>query len=96
MPSLRTATRRGEPPARLAAARDGRAATAAAKATDASALMGVVWPKRRPQAKQKLVSSGLRLPQPEQMSADPAPEALAMGVPQRWQKAEPSATTPPH
>ena len=33
---------------------------------------------------------------PEQMSAEPAPEAFAMGAPQRWQKAEPSATTPPH
>jgi len=56
----------------------------------------VVCPSRRPQAKQKLVSRGLRLPHPEQMSAEPAPDAFAMGAPQRWQKAEPSATTPPH
>jgi hypothetical protein len=45
--------------------------------------MGVVCPRRRPQAKQKFVSIGFRLPQPEQMSADPAPDAFAMGVPQR-------------
>jgi hypothetical protein len=38
----------------------------------------------------------LRLPQPEQIRAEPAPDAFAMGAPQRWQKAEPSATTLPH
>jgi hypothetical protein len=58
--------------------------------------MGVVWPSLRPQAKQKFVSRGLRLPHPEQISAEAPPEAPASGVPQRWQKAAPSATTPPH
>jgi hypothetical protein len=58
--------------------------------------MGVVCPRRRPQAKQKLVSTGLRLPHPEQMSAEPAAAALVTAAPQRWQKAAPSATTPPH
>ena len=82
MPSRLTATRRGAPP-RASAPRDGRVATAAARAAEASALIGVVWPRRRPQAKQKFVSSGLRLPQPEQMSADPAPEVVETGAPQR-------------
>jgi hypothetical protein len=58
--------------------------------------MGVVCPSRLPQAKQKLVSSGLRFPQPEQMIAEPAAAALVTAAPQRWQKAAPSATTPPH
>jgi hypothetical protein len=58
--------------------------------------MGVVWPSRRPQAKQKLVSKGLRLPQPLQMSAELAGEPLATAAPHRWQKAAPSAITPPH
>jgi hypothetical protein len=56
----------------------------------------VVWLSRRPQAKQKWVSSGFRLPHPLQMSAEPGGGALAIAAPQRWQNAAPSATTPPH
>ena len=58
--------------------------------------MGVVWPSLRPQAKQKFVSSGFRFPHPEQIIAELAPEVLATGAPQRWQKAAPSATMAPH
>jgi hypothetical protein len=58
LPSRRTATSRG-PPGWLAATTEGRAATAAARAAEASALIGVVWPRRRPQAWQKLVPIGL-------------------------------------
>ena len=55
-----------------------------------------MWLRRRPQAKQKLVSKGFRLPQPLQISAEPGGEALATAAPQRWQNAAPSAMTPPH
>jgi hypothetical protein len=58
--------------------------------------MGVVWVNRRPQAWQKFVPSGLRLPQPEQINAESTGFRLPAGAPQRWQKDAPSLMTPPH